>query len=99
MSSDPLWFKRAVFYEVLVRSFKDSNADGVGDFDSPRPTLLRKVTGIEPELAGVHVLLDEHAGVRSIQRLALAEVGGRCSALQLATVRRPLSRPASTGSY
>ncbi|MFW6203591.1 MAG: maltose alpha-D-glucosyltransferase [Actinomycetota bacterium] len=29
--SDPQWFKRAVFYEVLVRSFKDSNADGVGD--------------------------------------------------------------------
>jgi maltose alpha-D-glucosyltransferase/alpha-amylase len=28
---DPLWFKRAVFYEVLVRSFKDSNADGIGD--------------------------------------------------------------------
>jgi maltose alpha-D-glucosyltransferase/alpha-amylase len=29
--TDPLWFKRAVFYEVLVRSFDDSNADGVGD--------------------------------------------------------------------
>src|SRR3954447_1220797 len=29
--SDPLWFNRAVFYEVLVRSFKDSNADGIGD--------------------------------------------------------------------
>jgi maltose alpha-D-glucosyltransferase / alpha-amylase len=28
----PDWFKRAVFYEVLVRSFKDSNGDGVGDF-------------------------------------------------------------------
>ena len=29
--TDPEWFKRAVFYEVLVRSFKDSNGDGVGD--------------------------------------------------------------------
>ena len=28
---DPEWFKRAVFYEVLVRSFQDSNGDGVGD--------------------------------------------------------------------
>jgi maltose alpha-D-glucosyltransferase/alpha-amylase len=29
--SDPDWFRRAVFYEVLIRSFKDSNGDGVGD--------------------------------------------------------------------
>jgi len=28
---DPDWFKRAVFYEVLVRSFLDSNSDGIGD--------------------------------------------------------------------
>ena len=28
---DPLWFKRAVFYEVLVRGFYDSNGDGTGD--------------------------------------------------------------------
>ncbi|HEU5355611.1 MAG TPA: maltose alpha-D-glucosyltransferase [Actinocrinis sp.] len=28
---DPEWFKRAVFYEVLVRSFHDSNHDGTGD--------------------------------------------------------------------
>jgi len=28
---DPHWFKRAVFYEVLVRAFKDSNGDGTGD--------------------------------------------------------------------
>ena len=27
----PDWFKTAVFYEVLVRSFKDSNGDGYGD--------------------------------------------------------------------
>ena len=24
------WFKRAVFYEVLVRAFADSNRDGTG---------------------------------------------------------------------
>ena len=28
---EPEWFKRAVFYEVLVRSFHDSNGDGIGD--------------------------------------------------------------------
>jgi len=30
-SRDPLWFKRAVFYEVLIRGFRDSNGDGTGD--------------------------------------------------------------------
>ena len=28
---DPEWFKRAVFYEVFVRSFHDANGDGTGD--------------------------------------------------------------------
>jgi maltose alpha-D-glucosyltransferase / alpha-amylase len=31
LPADPLWFKRAVFYEVLVRAFFDSTADGCGD--------------------------------------------------------------------
>ncbi len=30
--SDPLWFKRAVFYEIHPRGFSDANADGCGDF-------------------------------------------------------------------
>jgi maltose alpha-D-glucosyltransferase/alpha-amylase len=30
-STDPTWYKRAVFYEVLVRGFADSNGDGTGD--------------------------------------------------------------------
>jgi maltose alpha-D-glucosyltransferase/alpha-amylase len=29
---DPLWYKDAVIYEVHVKAFCDSNADGVGDF-------------------------------------------------------------------
>jgi maltose alpha-D-glucosyltransferase / alpha-amylase len=28
---DPQWYKRAVFYEVLVRAFFDSDGDGTGD--------------------------------------------------------------------
>jgi maltose alpha-D-glucosyltransferase/alpha-amylase len=30
--ADDLWYKDAVFYEVHVKAFYDSNADGVGDF-------------------------------------------------------------------
>ena len=29
---DALWYKDAIFYEVHVRSFHDSNGDGIGDF-------------------------------------------------------------------
>jgi maltose alpha-D-glucosyltransferase / alpha-amylase len=32
LKRDPEWYKTAVFYEVYVRSFFDSNADGFGDF-------------------------------------------------------------------
>jgi maltose alpha-D-glucosyltransferase/alpha-amylase len=30
--SEPLWFKRAVFYEIHIRGFFDGNGDGSGDF-------------------------------------------------------------------
>jgi maltose alpha-D-glucosyltransferase/alpha-amylase len=30
-TDDPRWYQRAVFYEVLVRGFYDSNHDGTGD--------------------------------------------------------------------
>jgi maltose alpha-D-glucosyltransferase/alpha-amylase len=29
---DVLWYKDAIFYEVNVRTFYDSNGDGSGDF-------------------------------------------------------------------
>jgi len=32
LDKDPLWYKDAVIYELHVRSFCDSNADGIGDF-------------------------------------------------------------------
>jgi maltose alpha-D-glucosyltransferase/alpha-amylase len=32
MSSDPLWFKDAVFYEAPVKAFFDSDNNGIGDF-------------------------------------------------------------------
>jgi len=32
LADDPLWYKDAVIYELRVRSFMDSNGDGIGDF-------------------------------------------------------------------
>ena len=32
LRDDPLWYKDAIFYEVHVRAFYDSNGDGIGDF-------------------------------------------------------------------
>ena len=32
LNDDPEWYKDAVFYEIYVRGFYDSNGDGVGDF-------------------------------------------------------------------
>jgi len=29
---DPLWYRDAIIYELHVRSFFDSDGDGVGDF-------------------------------------------------------------------
>ena len=29
---DPLWYRDAIFYEVRVRAFYDSDGDGIGDF-------------------------------------------------------------------
>src|ERR1700685_1324228 len=30
--AEPLWYKRAVFYEIHIRGFFDGNGDGSGDF-------------------------------------------------------------------
>ncbi len=32
LQHDPFWYRKAVFYEVLVRAFADGNGDGSGDF-------------------------------------------------------------------
>ncbi|MBA3532988.1 MAG: trehalose synthase, partial [Ardenticatenales bacterium] len=31
-TDNPTWYKDAVFYELHLRAFKDSNGDGIGDF-------------------------------------------------------------------
>ncbi len=32
ISSDPLWYKDAVFYEIHVKAYADGSGDGIGDF-------------------------------------------------------------------
>ncbi|HEY4359937.1 MAG TPA: maltose alpha-D-glucosyltransferase [Bryobacteraceae bacterium] len=39
LAADPLWYKDAVLYELHVRSFFDSNDDGIGDL----PGLIQKL--------------------------------------------------------
>jgi maltose alpha-D-glucosyltransferase/alpha-amylase len=38
-SANPLWYKDAVFYQLHVKSFADSNGDGIGDFAGLRSRL------------------------------------------------------------
>ncbi|MGB8030995.1 MAG: maltose alpha-D-glucosyltransferase [Terracidiphilus sp.] len=38
-TTDPLWYKDAIIYEIPVRAFADSNNDGIGDF----PGLLSRL--------------------------------------------------------
>jgi maltose alpha-D-glucosyltransferase / alpha-amylase len=42
LADDPLWFQKAVFYELSVRAFDDGNNDGIGDF----PGLIEKLENL-----------------------------------------------------
>src|SRR5690242_21782103 len=43
LDNDPLWFKDAIIYEIPIKSYRDSNRDGFGDF----PGLIDKLDYIE----------------------------------------------------
>lgn len=47
--------------------------DDLDIYESPRPSLLREISGLDPVENGSHVLLE---AVRSTQRLAAGDVGG-----------------------
>ena len=56
--SDPLWFKRAVFYEIHLRGFFDANADGSGDFRGLTEKLdYLQWLGVDVDLAAADVRL------------------------------------------
>jgi hypothetical protein len=60
-----------VSYAAAVRGTADLHL-----LATPLPRLLQEVTGLEPEPSDVHTMIDRGAGVRSTQRLALADLGG-----------------------
>ena len=41
--SDPLWYKDAIIYQTHIKSFRDSNADGYGDF----PGMIEKLDYVQ----------------------------------------------------
>ena len=43
ITKDPLWYRTAVFYEVMIRNFQDSDADGIGDL----PGLIDRLDYLE----------------------------------------------------
>jgi maltose alpha-D-glucosyltransferase/alpha-amylase len=43
MNPDPLWYKDAIIYQTHIKSFRDGNADGYGDFKG----LMEKLAYIE----------------------------------------------------
>lgn len=43
LTDDPLWYKDVIIYELHVRAFFDSNADGIGDFQG----LIEKLDYLE----------------------------------------------------
>ena len=65
------WFKSAVFYEVLVRSFRDSDGDGIGDNPTLSPPHL--VTDTDRSTGPVGT------GKSSLIALVCRELAGRLS--------------------
>ena len=56
--ADPLWYKRAIIYELPVKSFFDANNDGIGDFEG----LVQKLDYLESVFP---VLVNAGAAVES----------------------------------
>src|SRR5262249_29875912 len=38
-TDDPVWYQRAIYYEIWVRAFADANGDGIGDLEGIRNRL------------------------------------------------------------
>ena len=62
VNTDALWYKDAIVYQLHVKSFRDSNADGYGDFRGLIDRLdYVRALGANTALAGGRGVLDRHA--------------------------------------
>jgi hypothetical protein len=73
VSDDPLWYKDAVFYELHIKAFQDSNGDGIGDFKRADPAARR---GAEP-MSIVSTLVNSVCSCRNATRKS-REPAGSC---------------------
>src|SRR5690606_6332757 len=70
--NDPLWYKDAIIYQVHVKSFYDSNNDGIGDF----PGLIEKLDYIADLGVNTIWLLPFYPSTRSDDGYDIAEYRG-----------------------
>ena len=63
--NDPLWYKDGAIYEAHVKSFYDSNNDGIGDFNGLAQKLdYLQGLGCAPVAAAVFPVTAERRRVR-----------------------------------
>src|SRR5579884_3081876 len=72
LEPNPLWYKDAVIYQLHVKSFADSNADGVGDF----PGLIEKLDYIADLVVNVIWLLPFYPSPRRDDGYDIADYRG-----------------------
>ena len=74
---DPHWYRKAVFYEVLVRAFADGNGDGTGDFTGLIERLDRRQTVDLYPLGGPGVTARRNRAVQRAAALRVVVAGPR----------------------
>ena len=111
-SQHPEWYKSAVFYELSVRTFQDSNGDGKGDFPGLTSRLdYLKSLGVDVLWLGHfdlwtqeglvmfrHALLLNGAVVTPGQCEAMLRAAGTRAVLSAVRASRPWERAQATAA-
>ena len=91
-TSDPLWYKDAIIYQLHVKSFFDANNDGIGDF----PGLISKLDYIADLGVNTIWLLPFYPSPRRDDGYDIADYRSRPSRLRHAGRRASASSPPRT---